>query len=89
MKIKAEHGCNNTYICGIDGKEFSSIKELEQHIEELIKSKKNALIDTINCHCGSISVLCCTNFEVLNYDVNCMIIELAKLIEEYDEVVRL
>lgn len=87
MILESNHGCYGTvYICQFDNEKFDSVIDLKKHIEESIKSRTEVLKEHVDYHCLGIEVLMRTDFPEFTYHFNLIAIELARLIDEYEEV---
>lgn len=87
MLLEFNHECYGTiYICQFDNERFDNVSDLKKHIEESIKSRAEVLKEFIDYHCLGIDVLMRTDFPEFIYKFNLIVIELARLIDEYEEI---
>lgn len=87
MILESNHGCYGTvFICQFDNEKFDSVIDLKKHIEESIKIRTEILKEFTDYHCSGIDILMKTDFPEFTYKFNLIAIELAKLIDEYEEV---
>ena len=75
------------FICEFSQAEFVKVGDLADYINRLINSKTEELEELINENCCDIKLNRFVSFEELNYDVNMLIIEIAGLVDEYNQVI--
>lgn len=73
------------FICEFSHAEFVNAIELINHINQLIDSKTEELEELINENCHNIRLNRFVSFEEFNYDVDMLIIEIAGLVDEYNQ----
>lgn len=83
---KAESTGQVKFICEFSQAEFANVKDLAFYISELIDSKTEELEELINENCHNIRLNRFVSFEEFNYDVNTLIISIAGLVDEYNQV---
>lgn len=87
MIIKKDESTGQvTFICEFSHAEFVDVKDLANYINELIYSKTEELEELINENCRNIRLGKFVSFEEFNYDVNTLIISIAGLVDEYNQV---
>ena len=87
MIIKKDESTGQvTFICEFSCAEFVNAIELTNYINQLIDSKTEELEELINENCHNIRLSRFVSFEDFNYDVNMLIIEIAGLVDEYNQV---
>lgn len=87
MIIKKDESTGQvTFICEFSQAEFVNAIELTNYINQLIDSKTEELEELINENCHNIRLSRFVSFEEFNYDVNTLIISIAGLVDEYNQV---
>lgn len=87
MIIKKDESTGQvTFICEFSQAEFVNTKDLAFYINQLIDSKTEELEELINENCHNIRINRFVSFEEFNYDVNMLIITIAGLVDEYNQV---
>lgn len=87
MIIKKDEGTGQVaFICEFSDAEFVDVKDLAFYISELIDSKTEELEELITENCHNIKLNRYVSFEGFNYDVNILIISIAGLVDEYNQV---
>lgn len=74
------------FICEFSHAEFVNAKDLAFYINQLIDSKTEELEELITENCRNIRINRFVSFEEFNYDVNTLIISIAGLVDEYNQV---
>ncbi|MCB0743278.1 MAG: hypothetical protein KDC67_05195 [Ignavibacteriae bacterium] len=86
MIIKKDEGTGQLkFICEFSQAEFVRLRGLVYYISQLIDSKTEELEELINENCHNIRLNRFVSFEEFNYDVNMLIIEIAGLVDEYNQ----
>lgn len=75
-----------TFICEFSQAEFDNVRDLVNYIGQLLDSKTEELEELINKNCRNIRINRYVSFEEFNYDVNALIISIAGLVDEYNQV---
>ena len=87
MIIKKDESTGQVkFICEFSFAEFVNAKDLAFYINELIDSKTEELEELIGENCHNIRLNRFVSFEEFNYDVNTLIITIAGLVDEYNQV---
>lgn len=87
MIIKKDESTGQvTFICEFSRAEFVNVRDLAFYISQLIDSKTDELEQLINENCHDIRLNRFISFEEFNYDVNTLIISIAGLVDEYNQV---
>ena len=87
MIIKKDESTGQvTFICEFSQAEFDNVRDLVYYISQLIDSKTEELEELIGENCHNIRINRFVSFEAFNYDVNTLIISIAGLVDEYNQV---
>lgn len=87
MIIKKDESTGQvTFICEFSHAEFANAIELTNYINQLIDSKTEELEELITENCHDIRLNRFVSFEEFNYDVNTLVISIAGLVDEYNQV---